>query len=97
MSINCGRSDGRRLPIVLPDRVDDGLVAWLRSLPWPVTVVVHANHANEFDAAVDAALARLRDAGATLLNPAVLLRGVNDCVDALAALSERGHRAGVLP
>src|SRR5688572_16957218 len=34
-----------RLPIVLPDRVDDGLVAWLRSLPWPVTVVVHANHA----------------------------------------------------
>jgi EF-P beta-lysylation protein EpmB len=86
-----------RLPIVLPDRVDEGLVAWLRSLPWPVTVVVHANHANEFDAAVDAALARLRDAGATLLNQAVLLRGVNDCVDALAALSERGHRAGVLP
>ena len=32
-----------------------------------------------------------------LLNQAVLLRGVNDDVDALAALSERGHRAGVLP
>ncbi len=86
-----------RLPIVLPDRVDDGLLAWLRALPWPVTVVVHANHANEFDAAVDSALARLRAAGAMLLNQAVLLRGVNDSVDALAALSERGHRAGVLP
>jgi L-lysine 2,3-aminomutase len=58
---------------------------------------VHANHANEFDAAVDAALARLRDAGETLLNQAVLLRGVNDSVEALAALSERGFAAGVLP
>ncbi|MGO4551999.1 EF-P beta-lysylation protein EpmB [Lysobacter sp. 2RAF19] len=86
-----------RLPIVLPDRVDADLIAWMGSLPWPVTVVVHANHANEFDGAVDSALARLRAAGATLLNQAVLLRGVNDTVDALAALSERGHRAGVLP
>jgi L-lysine 2,3-aminomutase len=62
-----------------------------------VTVVLHANHANEFDAAVDAACARLRAAGATLLNQAVLLRGVNDSVEALAALSERGFAAGVLP
>lgn len=86
-----------RLPIVLPERVDAGLLAWLRGLPWPVAVVVHANHANEFDAAVDAAMAALHDAGATLLNQAVLLRGVNDSVDALAALCERGYRAGVLP
>lgn len=86
-----------RLPVVLPERVDDGLIVWLRDLPWPVTVVIHANHANEFDADVDAALARLRDAGCLLLNQAVLLKGVNDSVDALAALSERGHHAGVLP
>ncbi len=86
-----------RLPVVLPERVDEALLAWLRGLPWPVTVVLHANHANEFDDAVDAALARLRAAGATLLNQAVLLRGVNDSVDALAALSERGFAAGVLP
>ena len=86
-----------RLPIVLPDRVDDALDAWLRGLRWPVTVVVHANHANEFDATVDAALSRLRAAGALLLNQAVLLRGVNDDVETLAALSVRGHAAGVLP
>lgn len=86
-----------RLPVVLPERVDEALAAWLAALPWPVTVVLHANHANEFDAHVDAALARLRGAGAMLLNQAVLLRGVNDSVDALAALSERGHAAGVLP
>lgn len=86
-----------RLPVVLPERVDAELLAWLRGLPWPVTVVIHANHANEFDPAVDAALAGLRDAGALLLNQAVLLRGVNDDADTLAALSERGHAAGVLP
>ena len=86
-----------RLPIVLPGRVDTGLLAWLRALPWPVVMVVHANHANELDASVDAAMADLRDAGITLLNQAVLLRGVNDSVEALAALCERGHAAGVLP
>ena len=66
-------------------------------MPWPVAVVVHANHANEFDPSVDAAMAALRATGATLLNQAVLLRGVNDSVEALAALCERGHEAGVLP
>ncbi len=86
-----------RLPVVLPERVNDAFTGWLRGLPWPVAVVVHANHAREFDDAVDAAMARLRDAGATVLNQAVLLRGVNDSVDALADLSERSFAAGVLP
>lgn len=86
-----------RLPIVLPERVDDELHRWLGALPWPVTVVLHANHGNEFDPQVDAAMARLRSAGAALLNQAVLLRGVNDSEDALATLCERGFEAGVLP
>lgn len=86
-----------RLPVVLPERVDDELLAWLRGLPWPVAVVVHANHANEFDASVDAAMDALRGTGASLLNQAVLLAGVNDSIDALAALCERGFDAGVLP
>jgi EF-P beta-lysylation protein EpmB len=86
-----------RLPVVLPERVDTPLLAWLRALPWPVTVVLHANHANEIDASVERACRALREAGTTLLNQAVLLRGVNDSVDALAALSERSFAAGVLP
>lgn len=86
-----------RLPVVLPERVDDALLDWLGGLPWPLAVVVHANHANEFDAGVDAAMARLRAGGAQLLNQAVLLRGVNDSVEALQALSERSFAAGVLP
>ncbi|MCX7032892.1 MAG: EF-P beta-lysylation protein EpmB [Arenimonas sp.] len=86
-----------RLPVVLPERVDAELLAWLSGLPQKVVVVVHANHANEIDAPVARAVARLREAGATVLNQAVLLRGVNDSVEALAALSERLFDAGVLP
>ncbi len=86
-----------RLPVVLPERVDAGLLAWLAALPQQVVVVIHANHANEIDAAVACALAGLRGAGATVLNQAVLLRGVNDSVEALAGLSERLFEAGVLP
>src|SRR5690554_574487 len=86
-----------RLPIVLPERVDGEFIGWLEALPWPATVVVHANHGNEFDHAVDAAMARLRGAGSALLNQAVLLRGVNDDEDALTHLCERGFQAGVLP
>ncbi len=86
-----------RLPIVLPERVDAGLLSWIRALPWPVAVVVHANHGNEIDAQVADALLALRHAGATVLNQAVLLAGINDDVETLATLSERLYRAGVLP
>ncbi len=60
-------------------------------------LVIHANHASEIDGRVAAALARLRTAGVTLLNQTVLLRGVNDSTDCLAALSERLFEAGALP
>lgn len=86
-----------RLPNVLPARIDDELLAWLASLPWPVAVVIHANHANEFDADVEDAIARIRRTGATVLNQAVLLKGVNDSAATLKALCERSFRAGALP
>ncbi|MGH8041923.1 MAG: EF-P beta-lysylation protein EpmB [Rudaea sp.] len=86
-----------RLPIVLPERIDAELLAWLRRLPWPLAVVLHTNHANEIDESVAAACTRLHSAGASLLNQSVLLRGINDSVDALAALSERLFAVGVLP
>jgi L-lysine 2,3-aminomutase len=86
-----------RLPIVLPERVDDELVRWISRLPWPVAVVVHANHANELDESVAAGCARLRNAGAQLLNQSVLLREINDDETALVQLSERLFECGVLP
>jgi len=86
-----------RYPVVLPERVDAGLLAWLETLKLQVIVVIHANHANEIDASVREACARLARAGATLLNQSVLLAGVNDSVDALAQLSEALFEARVLP
>ncbi|RUL72918.1 EF-P beta-lysylation protein EpmB [Dyella choica] len=86
-----------RLPVVLPERIDAPFVEWLKALPLQKVVVLHANHANEFDPGVDEACARLREAGASLLNQAVLLKGINDDADTLIALSERMFVAGVLP
>jgi len=86
-----------RMPVVLPERVDAEFCLWLESLPWPVTVVLHANHPREIDESVDLACRRMRAAGATLLNQSVLLKGVNDDADVLLALSEFLFSAGVLP
>jgi L-lysine 2,3-aminomutase len=86
-----------RLPIVIPERVTDDLLGILRSTRLVPIVVVHANHVNELDAQVAAALARMVDAGIVLLNQAVLLRGVNDTVEAQAALCERLADLRVMP
>ena len=86
-----------RLPVVLPERVDDALIRWLGASRLKPVMVIHANHANEFDPAVEAALARLHDAGVLLLNQSVLLKGVNDDADALCDLSESLVANRVLP
>ncbi len=86
-----------RQPVVLPARVDGGLIQWLTRLRLPVVFVLHANHPNEIDDDVRAACASLRDGGAMLLNQTVLLRGVNDDPEILADLSRALFDAGVLP
>lgn len=86
-----------RLPVVLPDRVTGGLLDALCASRLPVVLVIHANHPREIDAAVAGAVAACRAAGVTVLNQAVLLSGVNDDADTLAALSERLFEAGALP
>jgi EF-P beta-lysylation protein EpmB len=86
-----------RLPIVLPERIDEEFLQWLGGLPWQKIVVVHANHAQELDSPVCDALRQLRASGATVLNQSVLLKGVNDDAGVLSALSERLFEAGVLP
>ncbi|NBT12363.1 MAG: EF-P beta-lysylation protein EpmB [Planctomycetia bacterium] len=86
-----------RLPVVLPERVTDALVAMLRATRLTGVVVVHANHPAELDDAVAAGLRRLVTAGVILLNQSVLLAGVNDSPDVLAELSERLVDIGVVP
>ena len=85
-----------RAPITFPRRVTPELVALLRE-HGPAWVVVHCNHPRELAPDVDAALARLVDAGIPVLNQTVLLRGVNDDPDVLAELSRALVRRRVFP
>ncbi|WP_444939594.1 EF-P beta-lysylation protein EpmB [Microbulbifer sp. JMSA002] len=86
-----------RVPIVAPSRITDEMLSWFSQSRLKPVLVLHCNHANEIDAEVRGALLRLREAGVTLLNQAVLLRGVNDSCEALEALSETLFDASVLP
>lgn len=87
-----------RLPVVLPSRIDSGFLSLLEQIPQQKVMVIHANHAQELAAGdVRAALAALHEAGVTLLNQAVLLRGVNDNADVLVELSESLFAQRVLP
>ena len=86
-----------RVPVVIPERVTVALIDVLRGTRLVPVVVVHANHAAELDAQAVEGLRRLAGAGIALLNQSVLLRGVNDDVAMLAALSEALVAAGVMP
>ncbi|WP_019865663.1 EF-P beta-lysylation protein EpmB [Methylovulum miyakonense] len=86
-----------RLPIVLPARITDELLAILASSGKTIVMVVHCNHANELNPRVAAALARLKKTGIAVFNQAVLLKGVNDEAGVLCGLSERLFRHGVTP
>lgn len=86
-----------RVPIMIPQRVDAPLLRLLAERKQQIIMVLHANHAQEFDAEVDKACEMLRANGIHLLNQSVLLAGINDSSAALCALSERMFAAGVLP
>jgi len=87
-----------RVPTTLPSRLDDpGLTAQLGAFPGALTVVMHANHPAELCGRTHAAITRMRDAGALVLNQSVLLAGVNDCADTLVDLSEALCDIGVVP
>lgn len=86
-----------RLPIVLPERIDTDLLNWLQSLPVQTIMVIHSNHAREIDARVHQVLKNLQHTGIHLLNQSVLLRGINDSLESLKALSETLFEASVMP
>lgn len=86
-----------RLPIVIPARITETLASRFQRSSLQVILVNHVNHANEIDGEFHAAMAMLRQAGVTLLNQSVLLRGVNDNAQTLADLSNALFDAGVMP
>ncbi|MHC4179135.1 MAG: EF-P beta-lysylation protein EpmB [Planctomycetota bacterium] len=86
-----------RLPVVIPQRLTERLLAWMQGTRLTSVMVVHVNHPAEIDQSVAAALGRLVDAGIPVLSQAVLLRGVNDRIDVLAELCERLVDLRVMP
>jgi lysine 2,3-aminomutase len=75
-----------RVPVAEPSRMTRELVAAMKADGVTTWVALHANHPRELSAAARAACARMVDAGIAMVSQSVLLRGVNDNADTLAAL-----------
>jgi len=86
-----------RYPVVLPQRITPSCLDWLSNSRLLSTLVIHCNHPDELDDSVIQAFSAVKQAGITLLNQSVLLKGVNDNLATLIRLSEDLHRHGVLP
>ena len=86
-----------RIPVVLPSRITTGLLNLLQANRLRVVMVIHANHANELQSNECAKLQLLQQAGITLLNQSVLLKGINDNADTLVRLSKRLFQCRTLP
>ncbi|MBL7002689.1 MAG: EF-P beta-lysylation protein EpmB [Gammaproteobacteria bacterium] len=86
-----------RMPSILPSRINASLIQLLASSSKHIIFVSHINHAQEINAEVQAAFNRLRQANITLLNQAVLLKGINDTVSDLKALSLKVFESGIMP
>jgi EF-P beta-lysylation protein EpmB len=86
-----------RFPIGIPERIDASFLSMLREVPFQVWFVIQSNHARELDQDILNALKSIQKLGIPVLNHTVLLRGVNDDVDVLAALFERLVDHGIFP
>jgi len=86
-----------RLPVVIPQRITPELISALTATRLQAVMVLHANHPNEINQQLADALIPLQQARITVLNQAVLLKGINDEVAVLRQLSEQLFAAGVLP
>ena len=86
-----------RVPIVIPNRIDEELISLLKNSRLRIILVVHSNHASELDDFTCSKLLQLSEHHITVLNQAVLLKGVNDSAQTLTDLSYRLFEARVMP
>ncbi|MDD7804191.1 MAG: EF-P beta-lysylation protein EpmB [Endozoicomonas sp. (ex Botrylloides leachii)] len=86
-----------RLPLMIPQRITETMLQWFTNSRLKPVMVIHCNHPNEVDLAVEKALLKLHKAGAVLLNQAVLLKGVNDSAKTLTELSQKLFQSSVMP
>lgn len=86
-----------RVPIVIPNRLDEELLSLLENSRLRIIMVVHSNHAAELDDFTCSQLHKLSLRNVTVFNQAVLLKGVNDSAQTLIELSQRLFDARVMP
>jgi lysine 2,3-aminomutase len=87
---------GTRVPVFVPQRVDEALTDMLRRYH-PLWVNIHVNHAREITPEVGGACAQLADAGIPLGCQSVLLAGINDCPNVMKELVHELLRIRVRP
>ncbi|HAT9647914.1 EF-P beta-lysylation protein EpmB [Legionella pneumophila] len=86
-----------RIPIVLPERIDKGLLDLLTNTRFKKVIVIHCNHPQELDESVLQACSDLKKAACYLLNQSVLLAGINDDAGILSKLSHALFDYGIMP
>lgn len=87
---------GTRMPVVLPYRITDALIAILKKYQ-PLWINTHFNHPREITTSSKEALARLADGGFPLGNQSVLLADVNDCPRIMKSLLHKLVKNRVRP
>jgi lysine 2,3-aminomutase len=87
---------GSRFPVVLPQRIDNELCSMLAEYG-PIWLNTHFNHVQEITPEAAEACDRLLRSGVPVNNQTVLLRGINDSVEAQTRLSHRLLKIKVRP
>lgn len=85
-----------RIPAVLPMRITDNLIRII-SGNGPIWIVTQFNHSNELSPVAVETISKLVNRGVPILNQSVLLKGVNDSVEALEQLFQALVRLRVKP
>jgi lysine 2,3-aminomutase len=86
-----------RVPIVDPDRVTPAFIEALKAPGIATWVAIHANHSQEFSNEAQACVRLLADAGIALVSQSVLLKGINDNLEALQDLMGMFVGLGIKP
>lgn len=87
---------GSRMPVVLPQRITPELVEIIKKYH-PVYLNTHFNHPKEVTMDAKIACERLANAGVSIGNQSVLLKGINDCPNVMKKLMHEILRIRVRP
>lgn len=86
-----------RMPIAIPERIDQEFLNILASLKKQIVFVTHINHKKELDSDVLEGLKKIQSLKIPVLNQSVLLKNVNDNVNSLLELNEELSSSGIIP